>query len=400
MNKTSLLILALSFVIATQLLAQEYTINNNIGRDDISSLKETAFNHNPVKDISLSSASIHPTPPKSSFFAGEVNDFNKWSSWHDITDKTHASFVPMWRIKPHERYMVQVVNKKNAPIVNAVVKLVNKKEDVVWEAKTDNTGKAELWANLFNGEETEESYKIECDYNGTIDVIKKAQPFENKINKIKIDATNSGSHLVDIMFLIDATASMKDKVDYLQNTLPATIEKIKKQQPALDINLGCVFYRDKKDEYLTRVLPLNPDIELNINFIKKQRAGGGSYMHKALDMALLDAIDNGGWHDDALARIAFIFLDAPCSTTPVSIKIVHQQIILAAEQGIKLVPIVCSEMEQDGEYLMRAMSLATNGTNLFLTNENETDSDITNTGHAKMLDDMIIHIIRQYTATQ
>jgi hypothetical protein len=81
--------------------------------------------------------------------AGEVNDFSKWKMWDDYTDKDFKEYANIWKISVKQRYTVELQSKTRYPVIGHTVYLINKNtNDTVWTAITDNTGKAELWANV------------------------------------------------------------------------------------------------------------------------------------------------------------------------------------------------------------------------------------------------------------
>ena len=45
---------------------------------------------------------------------------------------------------------------------------------------------------------------------------------------------------------------MGDEIAYLKAELEDVLNKIKKQHKDIDVNTGCVFYRDKTDAYLVK----------------------------------------------------------------------------------------------------------------------------------------------------
>lgn len=63
----------------------------------------------------------------------------------------------------------------------------------------------------------------------------------------------------------------------------------------------------------------------------------------------------------------FLLLDAPSHENPENIDRVGKSILKAAELGIKIIPITCSGIDKNTEYLTRLMSIYTNGTYVFLT---------------------------------
>ena len=351
------------------------------------------------EDISRS-VSSSSSPNAGMLTAGEVNDFAKWALWDTIISVTHKNYIPVWKLKPVERYTVQVINNAGMPLVDASVTLYDSQQNAVWNARTDNTGKAELWANIFIPETTTSSHSILCKYNDLQQTIENAITFDKGINTIEIYAECSTNNQVDIMFVVDATGSMGDEIRYLQAELKDVIERISSARKDVELRIGSVFYRDHGDEYVVRSSGLDSDISKTLEFMSKQRAGGGGDYPEALDYALVEAVENSSWTENGLARMAFVVLDAPCHSNPASIQNMHKQISLAAQKGIRIIPVVCSGLSTDGEYLMRSMALATNGTTLFMTD----DSGIGNT-HLKpttdkmeveMFNDMLVRIITQY----
>jgi hypothetical protein len=79
--------------------------------------------------------------------AGEVNDFAKWNLWPMVRDSILGEFIDEWKIAPRERYTVQVVTQKGGyPIASQDVSLIDGNGNTLFQAVTDNTGKAELWS--------------------------------------------------------------------------------------------------------------------------------------------------------------------------------------------------------------------------------------------------------------
>jgi len=308
----------------------------------------------------------------------------------------------VWGFKPINRYIAQLTNTQGMPIENAQVTLKNG-ENTIWQAKTDNTGKAELWVDFFKSEkETDRNnLKLVFEYEGKTTEITNVTPFEQGINTAQIDTKCSERNKVDIFFMVDATGSMKDEMRYLQVELDDIIKKIHEQQSELELRVGALVYRDIGDEYVTRKTSLNSDVNKTLDFIRKQSAGGGGDYPEAVDAALYESIEKENWNDDALARILFIILDAPSHTNPENIARLESQMRLAAAKGIRIVPIACSDIKKDGEYLMRTFALATNGTYLFLTDDsgvgNAHIKPTTDKYEVEKLNDAIVRVIKQYT---
>ena len=328
--------------------------------------------------------------------AGEVNDFTKWYFWTRVLDDSHKKFISDWRIETRNRFTVQVTNKDGYPIVSRLVSLVDEKGNTLFQAVTDNTGKAELWANLLGTQASAENLQIRVD-----DESAPAKSWSQGLNTFVLDEVCDASEAVDVVFVFDATGSMGDELHYLQAEMRDVIDRAKDATGGLDIRTGAVVYRDHGDEYVTRLSRLTNDIKTTQAFIDKQSANGGGDFPEAIPEALRAAINSVGWNQEARARIAFLVLDAPCHKDSATIALLHEQILNAAAWGIRVVPVVCSGLDESGELLMRSIAMATNGTSFFLTD----DSGI---GHSHLkptidtlkvehLNDMLVRTIVEFS---
>lgn len=393
-------------------LSTEYPASSTMTLDapksDVRLMKDATTTGEVVEKIEIKEAfdKANDNISAGTLTAGEINDFSKWTLWQDISEGELKQWQNNWQINPSNRYTVQLVNMTNYPIVNAEVSLINNKQEVLWTAITDNTGKAELWASMFINEEQSNSksqiqHSLYVDYNEQQFTIANPSTFENGINTLAIDVACTTIDNLDIQFVVDATGSMGDEIEYLKVELNNIIEQIKQNNEQLNIRLGSVFYRDTRDEYLTKQTPFSTNIKQTIDFIKGQSAGGGGDNPEAVDAALAVAINEMEWSRDALARIIFLVLDAP----PHQHKLKEIQALTkqAAIQGIRIVPVVASGIDKSTEYLMRTMALATNGTYVFLTDDSGVGNPhlipTTDEYEVEKLNVLLIRLINQYVQT-
>lgn len=333
--------------------------------------------------------------------AGEINDFSKWTLWNDLSDGELKNYVSVWGILPKYRFCVLVTNENKNPMNDVVVVLKNSSNEIIWQSKTDNTGKAELWAKIFDTTDlAKNSYKIEANYNGKTHTLSNANIFENGVNKITIKSSCDKKNNVDIVFAVDATGSMGDEIEYLQTELYDVIEKIKSNNKEINLRMGSVFYRDKTDAYLTVEQDLTSDINKVIDFIKAQHADGGGDEPEAVDAALQVAIEKFNWSSEARTRIVFLVLDASPHQEKEVVERIKKFTTMAAKLGVKIVPVVCSGIDKSGEYLMRSIALATNGNYVFLTDNsgigNPHLAPSTDKYDVETLNNLIVRLIQQY----
>jgi hypothetical protein len=333
--------------------------------------------------------------------AGEINDFSKWKMWQDLSKGELASYQKMWEIAPSGRYTVMLQSESGIPIVDAIVQLLLNR-DVVFTTRTDNTGKAECWLTIKN--ETpivNGKLSIQINYNGKTSTINKVTAFENGLNHQKLAISCQEVENVDVAFVVDATGSMGDEINFLQAEMSDIIFQSKQISNKLNFRFANVYYRDEGDSYVTKSMNFNRILSESDAFINEQAAGGGGDFPEAMDIGLDSAINNLSWSENARARILFLILDAPPHQGSVVNERLQRLILQAAEKGIRIVPIGASGIDKSTEYLMRALALGTNGTYTFLTDHsgigNSHIKPSTDTYEVETLNAIIVRIMKSYT---
>ena len=330
--------------------------------------------------------------------AGEVNDFVKWYFWPRVIDESHKEYVATWRIAPRHRYTVQVMNKGGYPIAGRAVSLLDQSGNTLFQAVTDNTGKAELWYQLISNNLCGKHAGLQIRVD---EQVSEAKDWSEGMNTFILDEGCEPSDGVDVCFVFDATGSMGDELRYLQAEMKDVISRAKAATGGLKIRTGAVVYRDHGDEYITRISRLTDNIEETKTFIDRQEANGGGDFPEAIPEALMAAMNSAGWDTEARARIAFLILDAPCHQDSATIALLHEQILNAAALGVRVVPVVCSGLDKSGEILMRNIALATNGTSFFLTDDSGIGhthlKPTTDSLKVEHLNDMLVRTIVEFS---
>lgn len=344
-----------------------------------------------------------PLPKAGQLTAGEINDFAKWKLWKDIDQTDLASYQNYWNIRPTDRYSVQLrTQESGTAIVDAQVQLIDKiTNKVVWETRSDNTGKAELWDNLFaTTTSSNKEYTIKVIYKNKEYSISKAKAFKDGMNHLAIPVKCDQPDVVDISLVIDLTSSMGDELQYLQSEWSDVMERIQKDHKDLSLRLSCVGYRDHGDEFVVRQSDFSRNFKQQIKFLQEQTAAGGGDVPEAVDEALEVAIDSLSWSSNARAKLLFIVLDAAPHNELENQQRWQRAVQIAARKGIRIVPLACSGIKKDFEYLMRSMALATGGTYTFLTNHsgigNPHIEPTTDKYEVEYLNDMLVRLTNQF----
>lgn len=338
--------------------------------------------------------------PSGQITAGEWNDMVNWDFWLNLgQNRAFDSAQDNWNFYPQNRYSFLVKDQNNNPLVDCEVWLRNKNGDAIWKARTDNEGKAELWLNL-NGQ-NEEDPSVAVSYGGQQVVVVDPVQIAQGVNEVTIHSEGSVEKNVDILFVVDATGSMGDEIEYLKSELLDVTRRVKEENSAIDLRTGAVFYRDEGDEYVTKVSAFSSSQSGTIQFIGDQHADGGGDYEEAVHTALNTAVTQLSWNEHARARLLFLVLDAPAHHTNAIVNDLNAIIKKAAEKGIKIIPVSASGVNKDAEFLFRFFAISTNGTYVFITNNSGIGGDhieaTVGDYEVELLNDLMVRVIYQYT---
>jgi len=340
-----------------------------------------------------------PAPRAGLLTAGEINDFSKWKLWEDLDSGTFAVYAQTWRFRMRERYSVQLINQANRPVCDARVLLLDRRGNILWEAKSDPTGKAELW-NGVNGSNAEKPSAIRAEYKGRTTKTDYVLPISEGMNYLQMDVPCETPLAADIVFVVDATGSMGDEISYLKQELDDVIKRASAES-GLNLRTGAVFYRDHGDEYLVRNSPLNANTSQTMNFIRSQGASGGGDAPEAVEEGLEQALNTMQWSAEARTRLLFLVLDAPPHADSASVRRMQLAAAKAAAMGVRIIPLTASGINKPAEYLMRSLALATNGTYTFITNHSGIGSDhiapSTDSYKVELLNNLLVRLIRDFS---
>jgi hypothetical protein len=300
--------------------------------------------------------------------AGNWKDLSEWNFWQSLMQKEmFFDFQQFWGFYPNQRYTVVVTDKNNKPVMDCQVKLLNNSKNVIWEAKTNNSGTAELFSEPFTKKNVIAA-SVLIEFKDKSYKISKPLSYNKGINNFKIPLiTDLPDNLSEVMFIVDATGSMEDEINYLKKELADVVNQVNTSRPEMTLNIGSVFYRDTGDEYVSRISPLSANPNQALDFMNQQSAEGGGDYPEAVDIALDEAIIKQDWSASARSRIAFLMLDAPPHNDAKSLKKVQDAISIAAAKGVQLIPIAASGMDKETEFLMRFFAITTNGSYVFIT---------------------------------
>jgi hypothetical protein len=332
--------------------------------------------------------------------AGEWNDLKNWDFWTDLVNsKNSISQQDLWRFNTSKRIAIKVLDVNNTPLNNAKVALY-KGDELISQTRTDNFGETNFFVGFFNDNTTGINLTQYAIMVNGIKMDKSILMFGEGVNVYNLNQNIDVENKIEIAFMVDATGSMGDELEFLKNDLTDVINKVQTNNQNASILTATVFYRDHGDQYVTRRSDFSASIETTSKFIKAQYASGGGDYEEAVDEALKETITELQWSNNAKTRIAFLLLDAPPHGTQEIYESLKTSLNLAAQKGVKLIPITASGIDKSTEFLMRNFAIATNGTYVFITNDSGIGNDhlepTVGAYEVEFLNSLLVRLIDKY----
>lgn len=356
------------------------------------------------KDTDAKAVVREPDTRAGQLTAGEWSDNRNWDFYEGVRKKSDwKGMEPNWTFNLSKRYFVKVT-QGGKPLNDVKCVLKDKKGNVCFEGRSDNNGNCYLFAGLFD-KDAADGATIDVSTAGGIKSVSAGEA--GNIRPVGVDITRGtkAANKLDIMFMIDATGSMGDELNYLKEELSDVVRRVKAEsEQMVDIRVSANVYRDKGDEYVVRSFPFTNDMSKVLTNLSAQNAGGGGDFEEAVEEGLDDGINKHDWSEDATARIMFLVLDAPPHNTPENLAKIQKAVTNAAKKGIRIIPVTSSGIDKNTEFLMRFLSIVTGGTYVFLTDHSGIgNSHIEPTigkYDVEYLNNLMVRLIKAYLTTE
>ena len=337
--------------------------------------------------------------------AGEWNDLDHWDFWSGLMgSQDYGGMSQYWRMYTPRRVAVRVADAAGKRLPALRIDL-EQNQKVLWSTLTDNQGEADLWIDPFHAQAGTDNLVLTIDGKPQASAPKlspwNVQQEEAEVNFYIVDKAKAPEKRADIAFIVDATGSMGDEIDFLKKDLVNILDRAKGGLSGVELRTGAVFYRDEQDEYVTKFSPFTDDYRKTIQYISMQHADGGGDLPEAVHTALEAGLQNLAWNTSARARIAFLVLDAPAHQD-------HQGVVESlqasireyAKQGVKLIPVFCSSPSKECEFMCRFFAVLTGGTYVFLTDDSGVGGDHIEASvgdfQVEPLNDLLVRLIAKY----
>ena len=152
---------------------------------------------------------------------------------------------------------------------------------------------------------------------------------------------------VEVVFVLDTTSSMSGLIDAAKEKIWSIASSMASAQPAPDIHMGLVAFRDRGDAYVTKVVDLSQDLDSMYATLIDFRAEGGGDGPESVNQALYEAVHSISWSQDPNSyKVIFLVGDAPPHMDYGNDIQFPQTLSVAGEKGIVVNTIQCGQQVQ------------------------------------------------------
>lgn len=137
---------------------------------------------------------------------------------------------------------------------------------------------------------------------------------EKKADEKKPEVKTSAPK-VEVVFCLDTTGSMGGLLQGAKDKIWSICNQIVGGKPSPELKVGLVAFRDRGDQYVTKVFDLTEDLDAIHGHLKEFQAGGGGDGPESVNEALDVSVNKIKWskfhNEDETLRIIFLVGDAP-----------------------------------------------------------------------------------------
>jgi len=118
---------------------------------------------------------------------------------------------------------------------------------------------------------------------------------------------------IEVVFCLDTTGSMGDLIAGAQAKIWSIVNAMVSGKPVPQIKVGLVGYRDKGEEYVTKLTDLTEDLDSVHQKLFAFQAKGGGDTPESVNLALDEAVNKISWSpkSEKVYRVIFLVGDAP-----------------------------------------------------------------------------------------
>jgi len=174
-------------------------------------------------------------------------------------------------------------------------------------------------------------------------------------------AASAERQVLDLAFLIDTTGSMGGEIEMVKKKTKDLVAKLASGKPAPVVRVGLVAYRDRGDDYVTKVFPFSDDIDKVVKDITALNAAGGGDTPEAVNQGLHAALNDLEWTKNKKAsKLLFLIGDAAPHIYPNDYNW-ETESKNAISRGIQINTIGCDGLDSSGTTVFEKIAKLSDG---------------------------------------
>lgn len=117
---------------------------------------------------------------------------------------------------------------------------------------------------------------------------------------------------IEVAFVLDTTGSMGGLIETAKRKIWSIANEVVRAKPSPEVRMALVAYRDRGDDYVTKVTDLDADLDRIYVELTSLAAGGGGDGPESVNLGLRDAVKKLSWTaGDRVLKVVFLVGDAP-----------------------------------------------------------------------------------------
>jgi len=173
---------------------------------------------------------------------------------------------------------------------------------------------------------------------------------------------------IEVVFVLDTTGSMSGLIEGAKQKIWSIANAMATAKPHPQIRMGIVAYRDRGDDYITKLTPMTDDLDALYSDLMKLQASGGGDGPESVNQALHEAYTKFDWTPNTgtgtkTLRLIYLVGDAPPHMDYVQDVLYKDTCADAIRHGITINTVQCGSLSEttpfwkeialktDGEYL-------------------------------------------------
>ena len=340
--------------------------------------------------------------------AGEIDDNETWQDYLDYVSGYQGPEVRRTPLK--ERYVITLTSRSGLPVPGALVTISTDDETQPSLTHTVMADGRTVYHPEDPGTEGNLVFTAAPNLPGIYGhapmtlMLPRSAAGTNLSLTLPDDTLPTGPLELDVLFLLDATGSMADEIYRIKTTLVSIGQQIADLPQQPDLRVATVAYRDRGDDFVTRIYDFDGDIPGFLETVRGLHADGGGDYPESLNQGLHEALTDTSWRPHSI-KLLFLLADAPPHLDYPQDQDYAREMARAQQEGVKIFTVASSGLDVQGEYIFRQLAQQTMGRFVFILYSTPPQGELT-TPHevgddysVENLDRLIVRLITEELAS-